>query len=664
MLFRPSKSKETKRPCEIEEKMDDDMFKEDQKDHSMSEHIAMMCTTPHSLHNGNHIKREVESSFQEHPFPCLPSDVMAPAPSFFNPMMDPFHLAATSAYLHRPDLKDFNLMPSYLEAFHYPFFPSLVSPDTATDLLKEIHLSHMRKLHNLNKSQQNQPPPAHGSQLRLPLLVNIVRKLVYERFMEIKRHHRKRRIERDDDKEEIPIDASKRRHTTPNDHLMPSYRQTSLFDLSNKKEDLSARQSPQHLYHHQQQHEHDGVETPLKQFGKVNERSWIGDTLKDIIGKTISEKMKQWDNKSSDEETFPKNSTEYTRQSLHIEKKKQANLYKEEADSTTNPEKSPSYPPLKQSKKDVLKNRSVQSKSPTSENMTSSKKTRPKRGQYRKYNSQLLMDAVRAVQRGEMSVHRAGSFFGVPHSTLEYKVKERHLLRQRKGRDSSSVSSASPPKIEVRETPLVTRINLSPALSETSITSKKCTKSRNSTSPMSSPIPSTLNVNNFESKNLPSTKTPRIPSKSAEAKLDQKERRGGGGMLSISLSPPTFASTTASPPTTPSRLSAQSQQDLSWLQPYLSSAASSSSSSVPGHSTSLSLAEGFPATTSLALNTSASELLRKLQHKVASKEDILSCHPLPPIQVSLSGVQMPTFELEASSKENSNELAETLAVFQ
>jgi len=36
------------------------------------------------------------------------------------------------------------------------------------------------------------------------------------------------------------------------------------------------------------------------------------------------------------------------------------------------------------------------------------------------------------VQRGEMSVHRAGSYYGVPHSTLEYKVKERHLMRPRK----------------------------------------------------------------------------------------------------------------------------------------------------------------------------------------------------------------------------------------
>lgn len=61
-----------------------------------------------------------------------------------------------------------------------------------------------------------------------------------------------------------------------------------------------------------------------------------------------------------------------------------------------------------------------------------SKKIRPKRGQYRKYDKNALAEAVHAVRRGEMSVHRAGSFYGVPHSTLEYKVKERNLLRPKK----------------------------------------------------------------------------------------------------------------------------------------------------------------------------------------------------------------------------------------
>ncbi|XP_074604882.1 ecdysone-induced protein 93F isoform X2 [Brevipalpus obovatus] len=71
------------------------------------------------------------------------------------------------------------------------------------------------------------------------------------------------------------------------------------------------------------------------------------------------------------------------------------------------------------------------------------KRNRPKRGRYRNYKRDDLARAVRAVQMGEMSVHRAGTHFGVPHSTLEYKVKERHLLRPKKRQTSASSSSAS-----------------------------------------------------------------------------------------------------------------------------------------------------------------------------------------------------------------------------
>lgn len=81
--------------------------------------------------------------------------------------------------------------------------------------------------------------------------------------------------------------------------------------------------------------------------------------------------------------------------------------------------------------------------------LISGKGTRPKRGKYRNYDRDSLIEAVRAVQRGEMSVHRAGSYYGVPHSTLEYKVKERHLMRPRKREpknppSTSSVSAVNP----------------------------------------------------------------------------------------------------------------------------------------------------------------------------------------------------------------------------
>ncbi|XP_021954695.1 uncharacterized protein LOC110851286 isoform X1 [Folsomia candida] len=72
------------------------------------------------------------------------------------------------------------------------------------------------------------------------------------------------------------------------------------------------------------------------------------------------------------------------------------------------------------------------------------KKSRPKRGKYRNYDREALAKAVQAVQNGEMSVHRAGSYFGVPHSTLEYKVKERHLLRQAKFKGKSTAAANKP----------------------------------------------------------------------------------------------------------------------------------------------------------------------------------------------------------------------------
>jgi hypothetical protein len=46
------------------------------------------------------------------------------------------------------------------------------------------------------------------------------------------------------------------------------------------------------------------------------------------------------------------------------------------------------------------------------------KQIRPKRGQYRRYESEQLAKAVAAVLGNEMSVHKAGSYFGVPHSTV------------------------------------------------------------------------------------------------------------------------------------------------------------------------------------------------------------------------------------------------------
>uniref|UniRef100_A0A8C6SE36 Ligand dependent nuclear receptor corepressor n=1 Tax=Neogobius melanostomus TaxID=47308 RepID=A0A8C6SE36_9GOBI len=54
-----------------------------------------------------------------------------------------------------------------------------------------------------------------------------------------------------------------------------------------------------------------------------------------------------------------------------------------------------------------------------------SKQPRKKRGRYRQYNSEILEEAIAVVMNGKMSVSKAQNMYGIPHSTLEYKVKER-----------------------------------------------------------------------------------------------------------------------------------------------------------------------------------------------------------------------------------------------
>ena len=151
------------------------------------------------------------------------------------------------------------------------------------------------------------------------------------------------------------------------------------------------------------------------------ENTRIGDTLKDIIVKTISEKVK-----------CKLESTDFsglvgTTGSPDNQKAKDQIM---SAFTVPDTSSSPAKKSRRESHSIDIPKSSCSSIGQSGSSQT--KKTRPKRGQYRKYNSQLLTEAVKAVQRGEMSVHRAGSYYGVPHSTLEYKVKERHLLRQKK----------------------------------------------------------------------------------------------------------------------------------------------------------------------------------------------------------------------------------------
>ncbi|XP_041921067.1 ligand-dependent corepressor-like isoform X5 [Alosa sapidissima] len=56
---------------------------------------------------------------------------------------------------------------------------------------------------------------------------------------------------------------------------------------------------------------------------------------------------------------------------------------------------------------------------------SSFKQPRKKRGRYRQYNMENLEEAIGVVMNGKMSVSKAQTVYGIPHSTLEYKVKER-----------------------------------------------------------------------------------------------------------------------------------------------------------------------------------------------------------------------------------------------
>ncbi|XP_054654954.1 ligand-dependent corepressor isoform X2 [Dunckerocampus dactyliophorus] len=69
--------------------------------------------------------------------------------------------------------------------------------------------------------------------------------------------------------------------------------------------------------------------------------------------------------------------------------------------------------------------RQVRNLSLDSESDLANKPPRKKRGRYRQYNTELLEEAIVVVMGGKMSVSKAQSIYGIPHSTLEYKVKER-----------------------------------------------------------------------------------------------------------------------------------------------------------------------------------------------------------------------------------------------
>lgn len=70
------------------------------------------------------------------------------------------------------------------------------------------------------------------------------------------------------------------------------------------------------------------------------------------------------------------------------------------------------------------------------------KQPRKKRGRYRQYDHDLLEEAITMVMAGRMSVSKAQGVYGVPHSTLEYKVKERTGTLKNPPKKKSSYNSS------------------------------------------------------------------------------------------------------------------------------------------------------------------------------------------------------------------------------
>ncbi|XP_054709383.1 mushroom body large-type Kenyon cell-specific protein 1-like [Uloborus diversus] len=254
-----------------------------------------------------------------------------------------------------------------------------------------------------NSNCSSQSLSALKDDLKLPLLPDLIRRLAEERI-ELERDTHK-------DSEVTDPDGLTDNSGTPSNVILkvPSFKPAKSPPINNEVDNplvpaLSSSSPPPGTSSH-----------------ALSGNKGIAVSLKELIARSISTKVNcQRKDKAIDEEPS--------------------------VDYSITPASSDSSPcnmswtienPSKDGKESTLS--TINNSSNSSDSSKSEKRTRPKRGRYRNYDRDNLARAVRAVQKGEMSVHRAGTFYGVPHSTLEYKVKERHLLRPRK-RDALSNS--------------------------------------------------------------------------------------------------------------------------------------------------------------------------------------------------------------------------------
>ena len=468
-------------------------------------------------------------------------------------------------------------------------------PQTEDDWEKK--LEQIRRKHNLNGAAINlseKPLPLTTNngkssftcpEFKLPLLHDLVRKMTEQRLL----------IEQSASQIRSPVALESLRHqqegnnhhsngSSNNNNSQPTESTPSYTLMSLKIPSYRPAKAQNHL-------DTITTTTPItapSSNDTTEDRPYdsmkIGEALKDIIVKTISEKVykrkHQADSYSStQDENHPGNNNNNNNCKPYSSSDLMAT--------------GPTVAPAKKLKKSAVVEKRLENNNNSNNNNNVDngnkpvKKTRPKRGQYRKYNSQLLMEAVRAVQRGEMSVHRAGSYYGVPHSTLEYKVKERHLLRQKKikesqmqkdSNNSSNMSSEESGNTKTASLPSGTATSARGSGSNNSNSSSNNNNNNNNNSSSKSNVASASNSS----------------TNSGNAKSEKPSSTGSSGNGNTKNAGTKFECKSLNSP---------------WLQPYTNGSPQYDASGMNLF------------TSSFALSTPASELLRKLQHKVQSKSN-------------------------------------------
>ncbi|KAF8790461.1 mushroom body large-type Kenyon cell-specific protein 1-like [Argiope bruennichi] len=295
-------------------------------------------------------------------------------------------------------------------------FSSLEYSQTLAPVLSHVfsdiqHLALVKSKENIHCTSQSLS--ALKDDLKLPLLPDIIRRLAEERMEFEKDPHKDSDVDNHGELTELPSSGTLSSNVILK---VPSFKPAKSPPMSNETDDpclpvVSSSSPPPGT----SSHSHSG-------------NKGITVTLKELISRSISQKIS---NSLKDRVVDDDPSVEFSYSMSNMDSPACNLPWGVESSSKEG--------------KEVLSNTNNSSNS--SDSSKSEKRTRPKRGRYRNYDRDNLARAVRAVQKGEMSVHRAGTFYGVPHSTLEYKVKERHLLRPRK-RDvfnSTAISDASEP---------------------------------------------------------------------------------------------------------------------------------------------------------------------------------------------------------------------------